>query len=112
MVCALSAGDVILIVGGPTAVKLTVAVLLGPTLLVATAVNVTGPAVSVSELHDQVPVPPSAMTQDWPPGAVNVTLELAVTVPLTTGVRLVKLLGAGLRIATTGSNRQFAEPKA
>lgn len=81
------------IVGGATAVKVVVVVAVPPTLL-ATAVRVTGPAVSVSELHDQL-VPTTVGTQYAPPGASKVTEAPAVTVPLTKGVRLVRLLGAG-----------------
>ena len=87
-------------VGGAMAVNVVVVLAVPPTL-VATAVNVTGPAVSVSELQFQL-VPDTVGVQNWPPGASKVTEAPAVTVPLTVGVVLVRLFGAGTVMAMVG----------
>lgn len=109
LVWALAAGLVMAMAGSATAVKLTVAVLPGPMLLADNAVNVFSPAGKVRPLHVQ-PVPVTVAIQDCPPVASTVTDEPAVTVPVTVGVRLVKLLGVGMLKATTGNSEQLAVP--
>ena len=68
-----------------------------PPILLATAVNVTGPAGSEKELHDQAPVPALAVVvQDWLLGPSKVTLAPAVAIPLTVIELPTEVPGVGL----------------
>ena len=95
------AGLTIAMVGGAMAVTLTVAVLLTPPTLEATADNVCGPTGTVTE-HDQVPAAVAVVEQSCPSGPLTVTDAPGVAVPDTVGESDVCVFASGLLMATVG----------